>query len=302
MNDIKSNHLLPFIFFGTSKFSVLVLEELAKHHIVPQAIITTPDSLQGRKLILMPTDTKTYGLEKNIPVHTFAKLDDQAIDIIRNKYRDVQFFLVASYGLIIPQAVLDIPPRGVLNIHPSLLPQYRGATPIQQAILDNCQDTGTTIMQVDAKMDHGPIYIQENRPTDLGWPKSYIELEIDLAKQSAQLFAKNIADICAGKLIATDQKHEQATYTKKITKEQGLLDLNQLTGESGYRQYLKYLAFEIWPGTFFFAKKQQAEIRVKIKKAHWDSELSSFIIDTVVPEGQKEVSYREFLKRIAMYY
>lgn len=303
MNDTQSlTH--PFIFFGTSRLSVIVLQELAKHGQVPVAIITTPDTPQGRKLILTPTETKQYGIEHNIPVYTFAKLDIDAVSQIETISKDlgVDYFLVASYGLIIPQSILDIPPHGVLNIHPSLLPMYRGATPIQQAILDDTKETGVTIMKMDAKMDHGPIYIQAKRKDVELWPIGYLALEEELAKQSVEIFIHTIADICSNRLTQQEQNHAEATFTKKITKEQGLIDITKLYGNEGYVQYLKYLAFEVWPGTFFFVHKKDVQIRVKIKKAHWDSELSQFSIDTVIPEGQKEVSYPEFLKRISEYY
>jgi methionyl-tRNA formyltransferase len=292
----------PFIFFGTSRLSVIVLEQLAHNGYIPKAIITAPDSPQGRKLILAPTETKQYALAHNIPVYTYAKLTPEAIEEIKTVAAGVDFFLVASYGLIIPQAILDIPPHGVLNIHPSLLPTYRGATPLQQAILDDVKNTGVTIMQMDAKMDHGHIYSQEVRKNPELWPISYSELEKELSIQSVETLVELIDHICENRIRPIPQDHEVATFTKKITKDQGEIDINTLEGKVGYTQFLKYLAFEIWPGTFFFILKKDMKIRVKIKRAHWDNERALFVIETVIPEGQKEVAYAEFMKRIAEYY
>ncbi len=303
MNHMQSQ-TYPFIFFGTSRLSVIVLQELAKRGQVPVAIITTPDTRQGRKLLLTPTDTKRYGIERDIPVYTYAKLDTEAISTIAaiSKKYNVEYFLVASYGLIIPQTILDIPPHGVLNIHPSLLPIYRGATPIQQAILDDVNETGVTIMKMDSKMDHGPIYAQAKRRDTTLWPIGYTALEEELAKLSVKIFTNTLEDICSNRIAPKAQDHECATFTKKITKEQGLIDMSKLSGHEGYVQYLKYLAFEVWPRTFFFVQKKDIQTRVSIKKAHWDSELSRLSIDTVIPEGQKEVPYSEFIKRISEYY
>ncbi|MFM2383543.1 MAG: hypothetical protein RIQ72_115 [Candidatus Parcubacteria bacterium] len=292
----------PFIFFGTSRLSVIVLEQLALHGYIPKAIITAPDSPQGRKLILTPTETKQYAQVHGIPVYTYTKLTPEAIAEIAKIAIGVDFFLVASYGLIIPQVILDIPPHGVLNIHPSLLPAYRGATPLQQAILDDVSNTGVTIMQMDAKMDHGPIYSQEVRKNPTNWPISYSELEKELSIQSVETLVELIDHICEHRIRPIPQNHDAATFTKKITKDQGEIDINALGGKTGYAQFLKYLAFEIWPGTFFFVQKKDMQVRVKIKRAHWDNALDLLVIDTVIPEGQKEVSYDEFMKRIAEYY
>lgn len=295
----------PFIFFGTSRFSVIALETLAKNGIVPSAIITTPDKPKGRKLILTAPETKIYGQEHNIPVYQFEKLVPEAVEEIRvlSQKLSIQWFLVASYGLIIPQSVLDIPSWGTINIHPSLLPAYRGATPLQQAILDDLANTGVTIMKMDAKMDHGPIILQEQRihnPQNSSdyWPKKYIDLETELAKQSAELLAKHLADIIEGKIVPKEQDHDQATFTKKIQKENGLIDLSKLSGDEGRKAYLRFMAFHLWPTCFAFVVKNGKTIRIKITDARWNSETTSMQILKVIPEGQKEVGYEEFMKRI----
>ncbi len=288
-----------FIFFGTSRLSLIILGELAKHGLIPLAIVTSPDRPKGRKLALTPPLTKMYGEENNIPVLQFEKLDDSAIAKIKDVTLGEQtdFFLVASYGLIIPQSVLDMPQFGTINIHPSILPKYRGATPLQQAILDNEKETGVTIMLMDAKMDHGPILIQEKRK-DIVWPKKYDDLEEELAIQGAQILAENIEKIVSDEIIPVPQNHDLATFTKKIQKTDGLIDMDRLSGADGLKQFLKFCAFQTWPTSYFFINKNTTHMRIKITDAIWNDAEQKMEILKVIPEGQKEVGYSEFLKRI----
>jgi methionyl-tRNA formyltransferase len=284
-----------FIFFGSSRLSVIVLDELERLMIIPSAIVTTPDRPKGRKLILTPTEVKIFGIEHGIPVFQFEKLDADAVAKLRTAM-PVKYFLVASYGLIIPQAILDLPQYGVLNIHPSLLPEYRGATPIQQAILDDRSDTGVTIMQVDAKMDHGPILVQEKRNAGELWPKKYADLEEELARHGARMIAHTIGDILNKKIQPQEQNHELATFTKKIEKSDGEIDINDtaLRGPTGRSQFLKFNAYYEWPTTFFFAKEK----RIKITDAIWDNVTQEMKIIKVIPEGQKETLWSEYKKKL----
>ncbi len=293
-----SSYKPSFIFFGTSRLSVIILEELAKHGLVPLAVVTSLDKPKGRKLILTPPLTKVYSRKNNIPVLQFEKLDDSARAEISAIYGDtgIDFFLVASYGAIIPQQVLDMPKFGTLNIHPSLLPKYRGATPMPQAILDDTSETGVTIMLMDAKMDHGPILIQEKRK-DSTWPKKYDDLETELATQGAQALALNIDKILSGEIVPVAQNHDGATFTKKIQKIDGLIDISRLAGPEGRKQFLKFCAFHTWPSCYFFVQKHGKEMRIKITDAIWNDTEQKMEILKVIPEGQKEVAYSEFVKR-----
>lgn len=318
-----------FIFFGTSRLSVIVLEELAKHGLKPEAIITAIDKPKGRKLVLSPPETKVYGEKNGIEVLQFEKLGPAEVDRIKdiseikNKSNipenRIKFFLVASYGLIIPQEILDIPEFGTINIHPSLLPKYRGATPIQQAILDDKYDTGVTIMLMDKKMDHGPTLLQEKRyaekiadasiETVVNWPKKYNDLEAELALQASNILAENINKILDGSIIPQVQLHENATFTKKIQKADGQLDISKLSGPEGYAQFLKFNAFHIWPTTYFFMPRknndsytdshatQNPDMRIKVTDAKWNTTENKMEILKVIPEGQKEVGFTDFLKR-----
>jgi len=143
------------VFFGTSRFSVIVLEELKKAGIMPELVVTAPDTPQGRKLILTPPPVKAWAQENGVKFLQPQKLDDSFIGQLSKV--NAQLFLLASYGKIIPQKVLDLPQHGTLNVHPSLLPKYRGPSPIQSQILADDKNVGVSIILLDEKMDHGPI-------------------------------------------------------------------------------------------------------------------------------------------------
>jgi len=130
---MKTMNNIPFVFFGTPEFAVSILEELKDAKIVPSLIVTAPDKPKGRGLVLTPPPVKIWAQLHNIPVVQPAKLDNDFTEKLKNS--SYKLFVVAAYGKIIPKAVLDIPTNGTLNVHPSLLPKYRGASPIQSQIL-----------------------------------------------------------------------------------------------------------------------------------------------------------------------
>jgi methionyl-tRNA formyltransferase len=278
-----------FIFFGTSEFSVIALEALRGRGMHPKAIVTTPDRPQGRKLIMTPPPAKVWAMKNGVTVLQFEKLDTDAVSTLSDL--KVDFYIVASYGKIIPQAVLDIPPHGSLNIHPSLLPSYRGASPLQSTILgDDPSAVGVTIIKMDSLMDHGPIVSMRKIETS-EWPPVVADLEHELAIAGAQLLADNLDQYLDGSLKPKDQEHDKATFTKKISKEDGLIDIetkNQRT------LFLKFQAFRGWPGVYFYTKRKGKKIRVTVKDARFEDDM--FIITRVTPEGGKEISYEEFLK------
>lgn len=278
-----------FIFFGTSEFSVITLETLRGRGILPRAIVTTPDRPQGRKLIMTPPPAKVWAIKNGVPVFQFEKLHTDAVSALSDLKAD--FYIVASYGKIIPQAVLDIPPSGSLNIHPSLLPSYRGASPLQSTILgDDPNAVGVSIIKMDSLMDHGPI-VSMRKIEISEWPPAVTDLEHELAITGTQLLADNLDQYLDGSLKPKEQEHDKATFTKKISKEDGLIDIetsNQRTS------FLKFQAFRGWPGVYFYKERKGKKIRVSVKDARFED--GKFIITRVTPEGGKEISYEEFLK------
>jgi methionyl-tRNA formyltransferase len=292
------------IFFGTSTFSIHVLDKLKELDIVPDFIVTVPDKPAGRKLTLTPPPVKIWANENNIKCLQFEKLDDQAVAALKD-LDDSDVFIVASYGKIIPQSVLDIPLHGCLNVHPSLLPKLRGATPLQTSILQDMQETGVTIIKMDAKMDHGPIVAVHEEKIN-PWPINIIDLEKKLALKGAELITEALPKYIAGTAKLIEQDHGSATFTKKIVKEDGLIESEiidhdgNIAGDKGYATYLKYQALYEWPGLYFFmnTKEDSAGVRVKIKEAKWDDTDSTFSILKVTPEGKNEMTWKDFLNYI----
>lgn len=279
------------LFFGTSELSVTVLEELEKAEILPQAIICAEDKPVGRKMIITPPPTKVWALARNIPVFQPTTLREEKENGITQKIKDLvpdcDLFIVASYGKIIPQAVLDIPKHGTLNVHPSLLPRLRGPSPIQSAILTE-EETGVSIMLLDALMDHGPLVAQEKVQIP-NWPPYADELESILAHHGGKMLAQIIPQWIKGEMKATEQDHDKATLCKKIQKTDGEVDL---LNTKPYEIFRKVRAFCGWPGTYFFTDYNGTRIRVLITKAEFTEGVLS--ITHVKPEGKQEMSYADF--------
>ncbi len=287
---------LKIAFFGTPQFSVDVLDALKKAHMLPSVVVTAPDAPRGRGLALTPPEVKVWAEEEGIPTLQPHMLrltgDDLDRDALYNSEWDL--FIVASYGKILPKSLLDLPAHGTLNVHPSLLPHYRGASPIRSAILDdNSEAVGVSIMLLDEGMDTGPIVAQASVLLERAtgeWPARALILEQLLAQEGGALLAEAIPLWIKGEIPAEPQDHTKATLSKKIEKEMGQLDLS---GDS-WKNYLKICALEGWPGTYFFIEKNGKEMRVKITDASWkDAEL---VIERVIPEGKKEMSYADFMR------
>lgn len=273
-------------FFGNSEFSLAVLKQLAKNGVIPDLIVTTPDKPQGRKMILTPTVTKVWAEENSVEYVEPIKLKDEAF---LDKIKDYDLHIVASYGKIIPKVVLDLPKYRVLNIHPSLLPKYRGPSPLQEQILNNEKEVGVTIMLVDEQIDHGAIVTQK-KVIISDWPVGFLKLQETLAKEGANQLSEILLDWIKGKIKSKTQNDSEATFTKKVAKADGLVDLTK----DAFGNYLKVLAYEDWPKTYFEVVKKDKKIRVIIKKAIWKENLLE--IESVIPEGKKEMSYKDFLR------
>lgn len=284
---------LRIAYFGTPQFSVDILEELHKTHIVPSVIITAPDARRGRGLALTPPEAKVWAEAQGIEVLQpetlrLTETPDSARDILYNSEWDL--FIVASFGKILPQELLDIPRHGTLNVHPSLLPQYRGASPIRSAILeDNQEAVGVTIMLLDAGLDSGPIVAQGRVQVD-EWPPHAEILEKLLAHEGGELLAEVIPLWVQKEITPEAQDEAQATFSKKITKEMGEVNL----ADDPYQNFLKIRGLEGWPGTFFFIEKNGKPMRIKITDASFVE--GQLHILSVIPEGKKEMLYEDFLR------
>ena len=213
---------MNYIFFGTPRFAEIVLTGLLDADMVPTVLVCNPDRPVGRKQIITAPLTKQLLTDRQLTTTILQpeKLDDAFIQQLKNLKPD--FFVVAAYAKIIPDAILSIPRLGTLGVHPSLLPLYRGSSPIQSVILAGETITGSSIYQMDARMDHGPIYIQSSIAIDpLTTP--YIVLEKQLAELSAKLLVKFIPELLAGTLKPPAQDENRATGTKKFETQDGFV-------------------------------------------------------------------------------
>lgn len=287
----KAKQDMKMVYFGTPHFSEYVLEELEQAGISPQLIVTTPDKPAGRGLALKSSPVRLWAEERGIDVITPETLtiEDGAAEILFNSEWDL--FVVAAYGKLLPKNILDIPQKGTLNVHPSLLPKFRGPSPIESQILADAKEVGVSVILLDEKTDHGPILAQASI-TPEPWPFTRVMLEDLLWHEGGKLLAEAIPQWLTGQLKTSPQDDAEATFTLKLSKEDGFIDLS----EGGYTNYLKYAAYEGWPGTYFFIEKNGKKIRIKIVEATYENEV--FTPTRIVPEGKKEMLYVDFMRNL----
>jgi methionyl-tRNA formyltransferase len=270
---------MKFIFFGTPSVATIVLDTLKTRGLLPTLIVTAPDRPSGRGLRIEESPVSAWANTNNIAVIKPESLKDESVaGAIGETNSDVA--IVFAYGKIIPQTVLDLPRKGMLNIHPSLLPLHRGPAPVEGAILHGDTETGVTIMQLDNLMDHGPIIAQEK--IAVGPDVTTPQLLEKLVKIGSEKLADILGDYIDGKITPIEQQHDNATYTQKITKADGEISINGKPEEL----YRKYRAYAGWPGVFYFQIDGDKRIRTAIKKARMED--GHFVIERIVEEGKKE--------------
>jgi methionyl-tRNA formyltransferase len=243
---------------GTAELSCASLEKLAgKFSVV--TVVTQPDKPKGRELKLQFSPVKILAEKLKLPVLQPAKArDEKFISELRGLKPDL--IVVAAYGQILPQSILDLPKFGCVNIHTSLLPKYRGASPIQSAILNGETETGVTTMKMDAGLDTGEIISQARTPI---LPEDNSQTLHDrLAQLGAELLVETIPDYVAGKILPKLQSTEGASYAAKIKKEDGKIDWN----EPAEKILNRLRAFTPWPGAFTFLKTEAKPQLLKIWK------------------------------------
>ncbi len=274
-NLVKIKHHLRFAYFGTPQFSTFVLDELTTAGLIPTIIVTTPDKPAGRGLAPTESPVKRWAVAHNIPLLQPEIFNEMTIATLRNAGCDTA--VVAAYGKILPASILALFPGRAYNVHPSLLPRYRGTSPVESQILADEPHVGVSVILMDEEMDHGPIMMQEEIPQP-NWPVSRSVLNERLWHAGGRLLARVLTD---GMPEPHAQNHTQATFTKKIRREDGELNL----ASSGRENYLKYLAYEGWPGTYFF----KDDVRYKITKASFQK--GHFVVERVIPEGKREMGW-----------
>lgn len=272
----KKNH--KFAFFGTPKVASDTLAILLKYGLVPEVVITSPDAPKGRGLIMTQSETKSLALNSGISVITPDKLDSSAIlDISAFK---CDYAIVVAYGKIFPEELIRLFPSGVLNIHYSLLPKYRGATPVETAFLCGEKETGVTIQKMSKELDAGDILAQE--AIIISADETVRELRPRLINLGAKLLVDTLPAYLYGKITPIVQDASLVTRSHKIKKEDGFLSLKDADSEN----WNKYRAYIDNIGTYII----QDGKRLKITKARFEN--GKFFVERVVPEGKNETDYK----------
>jgi len=306
---------MKIVFWGSSDFSIPALELLHQTHKV-SAIVTNPDSLCGRGMKeIKPTCVKVFGEKHNIKVLTPCNLNDRNF---QNELFNIEadIYVVVSYGMIIPENIIYHPKFHTINLHASLLPKYRGPSPIQYALLNGEKITGNTVQFITKELDKGDIILQEE--IEIETNETYIELSEKLAKKGALLVLKAIELIETGKVERKKQDETLASYTKIITKEDGKVDFINMEGTEIFN---KYRAFKHWPGIFSYYSNSRdiTENKEKIYCIFTDIELlkknsesgkiimagkeglvvacktDAIKINRIKPQGKKEMDYISFI-------
>lgn len=268
---------LNFIFFGTPEVASETLEILKENGYLPSMIVTSPDAKRGRGLLMQASPVAVFAEKNKILCLKTEKFDKEFSD----KLKSGCLFIVVAYGKIIPENILNMPKLGSINIHYSLLPKYRGASPVESAILNGDTETGVTIQKMKFELDSGSILAQEKVKILPG--EKVPELRARLIKIGGTLLVKTLPDFINGKIKEIAQSENEATYCKKIKKEDGLIDLN----DDGVKNYNKFRAYAAWPRTFFFKNGK----RIIITKARLENE--KLVIEKIIPENGKEMDYRD---------
>jgi len=267
----------PFAYFGTPKVASDTLAILIERGFIPAIVVTSPDAPRGRGLALTPSETKTLALAHEIPVMTPEKLNAETIAAIGSLGCD--YAVVVAYGKIFPEELINVFPRGVLNVHYSLLPKYRGATPLETALLAGERETGVTVQKMVKELDAGDILAQET--TEIARDETARELRPRLISVGANLLVNTLPAYVQGDVTPIVQDASCASRTYKIKKEDGLISLDA----SGDENWNKYRAYADSIGTYFFERGK----RVKIIKASMKN--GKFVIERVIPEGKREMFY-----------
>lgn len=281
----QNNQKLNIAFFGTPELCIPILEKLSQQGYTPNLIITNPDRPVGRKQILTPSPVKVWGQNHHIPVQTPEKLNQDFYDTLNQSSWDI--FIVVAYGKIIPERIIHIPKHGTLNIHYSLLPRWRGASPVEAALLHNDTETGVCIQNMVYELDAGDVLALER--VTIQPHETTPSLRHRLNQIGAELLARTLPQWIHGSIIPKSQDVNLVTTCTKISKSDGEINTETMTDQEMWN---RYRAYDGWPGIFYFDKENK---RIKITKASFAN--NTFIIEKVIPEGKKEIDYTIYLSQ-----
>ena len=298
---------MNIVFFGTNNFALPALQPLAENFNIVLAI-TKPPKPSGRKQAIAPTSVEVKAKQLGLDVISPETFDNKIIGQINNLAPDL--IVVVDYGKIIPQKILDIPTRGAINIHPSALPKYRGASPLQTTILNGEKETAISIMLIDKEMDHGPILTQKK--VSILADDTYGSLYTRLSQEYPKLLIETIKKYISGKIKPEKQNHKKATFTKILKREDGRINWNQ----SAIEIERMVRAYDPWPGTFcehagkrlkilttsissknYLDKKPGQFFETPLKKlAVTCGKTSTLLIHKLQPEGKLPMTDRDFIR------
>jgi methionyl-tRNA formyltransferase len=269
---------MKIIFFGTPEYVVPILSKLAKVHEIV-AVVTQPPMPVGREQFKKYSPVDDWAHKRDVPIFfDFEK-----------PFPEAELGVCAAYGKIIPKSVIDLFKFGILNIHPSLLPKYRGASPINEAIKNGDPECGVTIIKMDEKMDHGPIvtFFKDEILAD----DTTESLRERLFERSADVLIQLIPAYVSGKVKPKEQNHSEATFTKILTREDGLISLKEKKPEE-IERFLR--AMSPWPGVWTYVKLNPKEGQKRLKILETHVEEGKMVLDKVQLEGKNEVSWKQF--------
>jgi len=274
---------MKYVFFGTPEFAAIILEKLIKTGMPPVAVVCNPDKPVGRKKVITPPPTKVLATQNGIEVHQPAS-KAELLTLGQKLASEADFGVVAAYARIIPQEVIDVFKLGVIGVHPSLLPKYRGPSPIQSVILAGEEKTGTSLFAIDTGVDSGPILAQEEVAVE---GKYYTELLRDLARVSAELLCKILPSFSRGEIDPTKQDDSQSTATGFFETDDGKIDEADLRAAMAGDETLaheierKVRALNPEPGVFTFLENK----RTKLLRARLEED--KLILEEIQKEGKK---------------
>jgi methionyl-tRNA formyltransferase len=249
---------IRIVFMGTSNFADIIFSSLIRDEFKVVSLFTQPDKKAGRKQEIKTSPTKKTAAINNIPVFEPQKFDEAAAELLRNQNPDI--VIVASYGKILPENALGIAPLGTINVHASLLPKYRGSSPIQNALLLGEKETGVSIMLMDKGVDTGPVFAQKR--VLINPDETYLELSVKLAHEGYETLKQSIELILKGQLKPMPQDENQATLCQLIEREDGKI----FWSDDAETIYNRWRAFFLWPGIFSYWENKNINYRLKLIK------------------------------------
>lgn len=275
----------PIIFFGTENFSLTALQALVGSGFNVRAVVTKPDAPRGRGNLTSPPVVKKYAASKGIDVWQPDKLQEIAPKIA-GLHSPVG--VLVSYGKIIPASIINLFSPGIINIHPSLLPQLRGPSPIESAIIQGYPKTGVSIMNITSEMDAGPVYIQKK--ITMNGRETGAQLYTLLGEMGAKLLADNLQNIIDGVLHPVNQNHAEATFTSLIKKSDGIINWQ----DTAKNIEAKIRAYSIWPQ----CKTKINNVEVIITKAMPTTDHFGAIGHVTVQENKLYIDASDYALRI----